>query len=69
MYTVYAKNFAHTVEFEETYLELEYALQIYKTAKSAVDCESVGLLDATTGEILKDWNHREGEWFSPSFKK
>ena len=69
MYTVYAKNYTHTVDFEETYLEFEFALQVYYTSRKAVDCESVGLMNALTGEILKDWHYREGEWFSPSFKK
>ena len=69
MYLVCAKNHAHTVNFEETYLSLDYALSTYNTAKSAVDCESVDLLDALTGEILKNWDYYKGEWISPSFKK
>lgn len=69
MYTVYAKNHALTINFEETYLDLDLALFTYDTAKKCEDCASVDLMDALTGEILKNWDYRKGEWISPSFEK
>lgn len=56
MFTVFAFNHANTVDFEKSYLEWDYALQIFNTATKCEDCRSAFIIDATTGELIMDWN-------------
>jgi hypothetical protein len=56
MFEVIARNHFHTVEFDEFYLEKEYAVQSFETARKCVDCEYAMLLDALTGEIIRDYD-------------
>lgn len=59
MYTVIAENHVETVKFEENFLELAYAELAFNTAKKCVDCKWAILIDALTGEVLKDWDYTE----------
>ena len=60
MYIVNAVNHQRTVEFEEYYLEHSYAVQMFNTATKCVDCASVALISATTGEIIAEWDYKNG---------
>jgi hypothetical protein len=57
MYTVYATNHFGNVTFEHTYLEFALALQIFKIACKCDDCECASIIDATTGEVITEWNY------------
>lgn len=55
MYTVYAYNYLKTIEFERSFLNEELAIMIFETAIKCVDCANACIIDATTGEVLRDW--------------
>lgn len=55
MYEVIARTFdGH--KFDENYISAEYARCSFEVAQTCVDCESVLMIDALTGEILDMWN-------------
>ncbi len=55
MYTVYANNYFKTIEFERSFLSEKSAIFTFETAMKCVDCASACIIDATTGEVLRDW--------------
>lgn len=55
MHTVYARTYNNKT-WEQTFIDKEYAMLIFNTARKAVDCANVDLLDATTGEVLICWD-------------
>ena len=56
MFTLFATNHFETVKFEESYLEWKLAEQMFYTAVKCVDCKEAVIMDATTGEILLEYD-------------
>lgn len=56
MFTVIARTH-NGKTWEQTYIDGEYAVVDFYTAVSAVDCASVDLVDATTGEVYMSWDY------------
>lgn len=44
-----------------TFVEYLYAEQMFKVAKTCVDCASAILMDCMTGEIVVEWSYDKGE--------
>ena len=55
MYTVYARTY-NDKTWKQTFIDKSYAMLVFNTARTAVDCTSVDLVDATTGEVLMGWD-------------
>lgn len=57
MFTVHAVTHSGKV-WEQTYIDAELAVMDFFTATGAVDCASVDMWDATTGEIRMEWDYK-----------
>ena len=55
MFTVIAKTH-NGKTWKQTYIDEEYADVDFYIAMSAVDCASVDLVNATTGEVYMSWD-------------
>lgn len=60
MYTVYANNHFNDVNFEQSFLELKLAQDVFNVATKCVDCTKATLINALTGEVLMDFNYISG---------
>ncbi len=61
MYEVYAVNHTRTTKFEERYLDDGLAVNTFITATKCVDCSYAYIIEATTGEIIADYDYKNGE--------
>lgn len=58
MFTVTA--YTHNGKYwEQTFIDGDYALTVFTTATTAIDCKSVDIIDATTGEVLMEFTGKE----------
>lgn len=56
MYEIYGINHIGTIEFHKYYMEAKLAKYIFTTLISCEDCAHAHVLDATTGEVLAEWD-------------
>lgn len=60
MFEVTATNHVRTVEFDEYYLENDMAILAFNTAMKCVDCSHALLMNALTGEIMREYDYYKG---------
>lgn len=59
MYTLTVK--AHIdIEKSWSYIDLQYACDMFTVATKCVDCAYATIIDAMTGEIIKEWHYMNG---------
>lgn len=63
MFTVIATtNFGKN--WEMTCIDDELAYMLFDTARKAVDCASAIVIDATTGEVLAEYEHNKLTYYN-----
>ena len=60
IYEIYAYTYDKKVEFNKKFLSYEYACDVFKAAMECCDVWLVQMCDATTGEIIMDYNRKSG---------
>lgn len=60
MYTVFANNHFHNVNFEQSFLEYKLAEMVFKTACKCEDCETAMIMNALTGELVAEYDYVNG---------
>ena len=60
IYEVCAYNHDRTIEFDKKFIDGDYARFIFETAMECCDVWVVQMCDATTGEVIMDYNRKSG---------
>lgn len=60
MYTINAINHIGNTRYEISVLEYDYAITLFNTAIKCADCAYAFIIDAATGEIVREWESKTG---------
>lgn len=60
MFEITARNHVNTVDFDEYYLDRELAITTFNTATKCVDCACAMLINALTGEVMREYDYYKG---------